>query len=121
MKRATLALLILAAAAVAAPVPTTPPEVLTHYKTLQEFEADTAERGGKVLRYEDLSKGTRTVYERGWVAHYFTDAGRMFLSNAPDGRLRYGYFDHETGAAIDYNGKPAPAACVGCHNKDRAR
>lgn len=106
--------------AFAAPVPQAPDEDLRTWKSKLDFDDVTLNRGSPKST-ESLSRGERITTAKGWYATYNTDAGVMVLSTIPDGRMKYGYFDHWTGQTIAWNDGFAPGSCIGCHNKNRAR
>ena len=112
-----------AAFALAAPIPSLVPgyEVMTTYHTLAEYDAATIKLAGPITGYEDRSNGTKTLTENGWYNIYVYQGGWMILSTIPDGRLRYGFFDRETGEAIKFQGHDAPRSCIACHNKNKAK
>jgi hypothetical protein len=115
-------LLFVVGAVCAAPVPQALPyEVMTEFETLADFHRATVDRASRFLSRDTLSQGFRDHTPEGWYATYSHPAGVMLLSTIPDGRLRYGLFSPDDGRRTAYQGKFAPHACVGCHNKVRPR
>lgn len=106
--------------ALAAPVPKVPDEDFRTFTNEKEFNAETIDRA-KATKVIEINRGEKTETDKGWYASYYGTDGVMRLSTIPDGRLRYGYFDYNTGLTLDYQNKKVPAACCECHNKNRER
>lgn len=105
----------------AAPVPKVPDEDFRTFESEREFDSETIDRA-KPLKVVEINRGERTETDKGWYAVWWGNAeGIMKLSTIPDGRLRYGYFSYQTGLPLDYRNEKVPAACAGCHNKNRER
>ena len=124
MRKIALGLMVVVTLVQAAPVPTPPLpyEVDTVYYTRGEFDTETIAKSSKVIKEEELSKGIRKTTPEGWYATYLTDEGWMILSTIPDGRLRYGYFQHNSEIAIPlWRDAVVTKTCMSCHNKERVR
>lgn len=116
-----LASVIMAVVMIAAPIPMPPVEGTKTYKDAAEYNLDTLDIMGSATKIEDTPRGYRIVTKKGFYWTYTMPNGWMVISNVSDGRLKYGYFDFDTGASIEYNGKKAPEACMPCHNNKQPK